>query len=197
VRVETSDTLNRRALSNLLFADIATAQELLRQVGSLSHIDLIVKPEDKAAIAAMLPTGVKLETAEAQKNAVQQMTAAFELNLTELALVVGMFLIYNTVTFSVIQRRPIFGILRCLGVTRATVYPDCRGSGDFLALWGVCTGRGVGGGAGAQHRWADHADHQRLLLHRDGAASHSSAKHAREGWWVPPLLASGLPAWKR
>jgi len=68
-------------LSNLLFADIATAQELLRQVGSLSHIDLIVRPEDKAAIAAMLPTGVKLETAEAQKNAVQQMTAAFELNL--------------------------------------------------------------------------------------------------------------------
>jgi len=56
--LETSDTLNRRALSNLLFADIATAQELLRQVGSLSHIDLIVqKPEDKAAIAAMLPTG--------------------------------------------------------------------------------------------------------------------------------------------
>jgi len=53
--LETSDTLNRRALSNLLFADIATAQEL-RQVGSLSHIDLIVqKPEDKAAIAAMLP----------------------------------------------------------------------------------------------------------------------------------------------
>jgi len=78
-------TLNRRALSNLLFADIATAQELLRQVGSL-NIDLIVqKPEDKAAIAAMLPTGVKLETAEAQKNAVQQMTAAFELNLTALS----------------------------------------------------------------------------------------------------------------
>jgi len=51
----------------------------------------------------MLPTG-KLETAEAQKNAVQQMTAAFELNLTALALVVGMFLIYNTVTFSVIRR---------------------------------------------------------------------------------------------
>jgi len=64
--LETSDTLNRRALSNLLFADIATAQELLRQ-GSLSHIDLIVQPEDKAAIAA-IPTGVKLETAEAQKN---------------------------------------------------------------------------------------------------------------------------------
>jgi len=67
----------------------------------------------------MLPTGVKLETAEAQKNAVQQMTAAFELNLTaELTGASGgMFLIYNTVTFSV-QRRPIFGILRCLGVTR-------------------------------------------------------------------------------
>jgi putative ABC transport system permease protein len=47
------------------------------------------------------------------------MTAAFELNLTALsllALVVGMFLIYNTITFSVIQRRPLFGILRDTGI---------------------------------------------------------------------------------
>lgn len=75
--VETSDSLNRRALSNFLFADIATAQEILGQVGRLSHIDLIVRQrEDLDAIAKSLPSGIQLETAEAQKNAVQQMTAA-------------------------------------------------------------------------------------------------------------------------
>ncbi len=146
--LETSDTLNRRALSNLLFADIATAQELLGQVGTLSHIDLIVeKPEDRAAIAAMLPLGVKLETAEAQKNAVQQMTAAFELNLAALsllALVVGMFLIYNTVTFSVIQRRPIFGILRCLGVTQGQLFTLILGEAAIFSVVGSVLGVGLG-----------------------------------------------------
>ena len=146
--LETSDTLNRRALSNFLFADIATAQELLGQVGTLSHIDLIVeKPEDKAAIAAMLPIGVKLETAEAQKNAVQQMTAAFELNLAALsllALVVGMFLIYNTVTFSVIQRRRIFGILRCLGVTQGQLFTLILGEAAIFSVVGSVLGVGLG-----------------------------------------------------
>jgi putative ABC transport system permease protein len=146
--VETSDTLNRRALSNFLFADIATAQEILGEVGKVSHIDLIVKQkEDLDAISALLPTGIKLETAEAQKNAVQQMTAAFELNLTALsllALVVGMFLIYNTVTFSVIQRRPIFGILRCLGVTQGQLFTLILSEAALFSVIGSAIGVGLG-----------------------------------------------------
>ena len=53
------------------------------------------------------------------------MTPAFSLNLTALsllALVVGLFLIYNTMTFSVVQRRPVFGTLRSLGATRNEVF---------------------------------------------------------------------------
>ncbi|HET6443425.1 MAG TPA: FtsX-like permease family protein, partial [candidate division Zixibacteria bacterium] len=38
------------------------------------------------------------------------------------ALVVGLFLIYNTMTFSVVQRRPVFGTLRALGVTRKELF---------------------------------------------------------------------------
>ena len=150
-----NDNLNRRALSNFLFADIATAQEVLGQVGTpdepegrLSEIDLIVQRSDVIeAIAAQLPEGVKLETAEAQKNAVQQMTAAFELNLTALsllALVVGMFLIYNTVTFSVVQRRPIFGILRCLGVTQGQLFTLILGEAAIFSVIGSLLGVGLG-----------------------------------------------------
>lgn len=143
-----ADTLNRRALTNFMFADIATAQEVLGQVGYLSEIDLIVKQEaDVEAIASLLPEGVKLETAEAQKNAVQQMTAAFELNLTALsllALVVGMFLIYNTVTFSVIQRRPMFGILRCLGVTQGQLFTLILGEAFIFSIIGSLLGVGLG-----------------------------------------------------
>ncbi len=152
--IASSDSLNRRALSNILFADVATAQELLGQVGKLSHIDLIVDEpnapsgaEALATIAEQLPQGLKIEPAAAQKNAVQQMTAAFELNLTALsllALVVGMFLIYNTVTFSVIQRRPIFGILRCLGVTQRQLFTLILGEAVLFSVIGSVIGVGLG-----------------------------------------------------
>lgn len=146
--VATDDSLNRRALSSIMFVDVATAQELLGQLGRLSHIDLLAKSEAQLLpIQALLPDGLKIEPAEAQKNAVQQMTAAFELNLTALsllALVVGMFLIYNTVTFSVIQRRPIFGVLRCLGVTQGQLFTLILGEAALFSIIGSVLGVGLG-----------------------------------------------------
>ncbi len=128
------DDLSRRGLETLVLADIATAQELTGRGGRLERIDLIL-PEgcaadgagcaEAGAIRSLLPQGVRLEPVEARAGAVEQMTAAFRTNLTALsllALVVGLFLIYNTITFSVVQRRPLFGMLRCLGVTRAEVF---------------------------------------------------------------------------
>ena len=76
-------------------------------------------------IGAALPPGVHIAPVEARTGSVEQMTAAFRVNLTALslmALIVGMFLIYNTMTFSVVQRRPLFGTLRCLGVTRREIF---------------------------------------------------------------------------
>ena len=146
--VQPANTLTRDALKSLLFTDIASAQEILGTIGHLSHIDLIAQEETELApIQSILPTGVKLESAEAQKNAIQQMTAAFKLNLTALsllALVVGMFLIYNTVTFSVIQRRSLFGILRCLGVTPGQLFTLILGESMFLSCLGSFLGLGLG-----------------------------------------------------
>lgn len=146
--LQPANGLTRDALSNVLFTDIASAQEVLGMEGHLSHIDLIADTEaDLAPIRAVLPDGVRLETTQAQKNAVQQMTAAFELNLTALsllALVVGMFLIYNTVTFSVIQRRSLFGTLRCLGVTQGQLFQLILGESLVLSIIGSILGLGLG-----------------------------------------------------
>ena len=52
------------------------------------------------------------------------MTRAFRFNLRALsllALLCGTFLIYNTMTFSVVQRRELFGRLRALGVRRGEI----------------------------------------------------------------------------
>ncbi|MCO5207207.1 MAG: ABC transporter permease [Anaerolineae bacterium] len=146
--IETTDALTERGLSNLIFMDIGSAQQVLDQVGTLSHIDLIVEDDAVLAqISAILPANANIETAAARGNAIQQMTAAFELNLTAmslLALVVGMFLIYNTVTFSVVQRRPMFGILRCVGVTGGQLATLILAEAAVLGLIGSLLGLGLG-----------------------------------------------------
>ena len=143
-----ADDVSRRALGGIVFTDIASAQEMLDLRGRLSHIDLIADDEAALApVAALLPAGASLETAAARQNAVQQMTAAFEFNLSALsllALVVGMFLIYNTVTFSVIQRRPLFAVLRMLGATGGQLFALILGEAVLLALLGSLLGLGLG-----------------------------------------------------
>ncbi|MEZ4737242.1 MAG: ABC transporter permease [Caldilineaceae bacterium] len=61
-----------------------------------------------------------------------------------LALVVGMFLIYNTVTFSVVQRRPVLGTLRSLGMTRREIYLLILVEAGILGLLGTLLGLGLG-----------------------------------------------------
>src|SRR5260370_28440776 len=72
----------------------------------------------------MVPADVVVEEPEQRGNQVEKMLAGFELNLTALSMVsvvVGAFLIYNTVTASVTRRRSEIGILRALGASRAKV----------------------------------------------------------------------------
>ncbi len=123
-----TDSLSRRALNGIVLADIATAQELTGQVGNLSYIDLIIPEGDTTSLAkveSLLPAEVDIQEIAARAGTIEEMTAAFRLNLTALsllALIVGLFLIYNTMTFSVVKRRPLFGTLRCLGVTEREVF---------------------------------------------------------------------------
>jgi putative ABC transport system permease protein len=150
--LEPSNDLSRRALDGLLVADIATAQEVLGMVGKLSRIDLIV-PAGEAGVAALerirsaLPPATRVDTTAARAGTVSEMTEAFTLNLTALsllALVVGMFLIYNTVTFSVIQRRPMLGTLRALGMTRREIFVLILSEALLLGLLGTILGLGLG-----------------------------------------------------
>ncbi|TVP75225.1 MAG: ABC transporter permease [Gemmatimonadales bacterium] len=122
------DDWSRQGLRDLLVVDVSEAQELLDEEGRLHRIDLILPddggPELEARIEALLPPGARLEPAGARDATMAQMTRAFDLNLTALSLlglVFGVFLIYNTMTFSVVRRRRLLGTLRALGVTRSQV----------------------------------------------------------------------------
>ena len=146
--LQPSDDLSRRAISDLVLTDISTAQELLNQEGYLSNIDLILPEEaDLQPILDLLPENAQLQRASLRNETVDQLTNAFELNLTALSLlgvVVGMFLIYNTISFSVVQRRPILGTLRCLGVTRREIFSLVLAEALFLSLIGTIIGLGLG-----------------------------------------------------
>lgn len=150
--LEPTDDLSRRALDGLLIADIATAQEVLGKVGRLDRIDLIVAEgpageETLAQIRQLLPPDARIVSSAARGGTVAEMTAAFSLNLTALsllALVVGMFLIYNTVTFSVVQRRPVIGSLRALGMTQREIFGMILLEATLLGLLGTGLGLGLG-----------------------------------------------------
>ncbi len=154
-----NDDLSRRALDALVIADIGTAQEALGKTGKLDRIYLIVHDwaEGEPALArieAILPPDARIIATAAGEGAVNQMTAAFQLNLTALsllALVVGMFLIYNTVTFSVVQRRPVLGSLAALGMTRPEIFSLILLEALALGLVGTVAvlGLGVALGRGA------------------------------------------------
>ena len=146
-----SDEKNeQRGLDGLLITDIGTAQEVLGKVGTLDRIDLII-PEGTQGegilkrITATLPPGARID--QPTDSTVEEMTAAFRLNLTALsmlALLVGMFLIYNTVVFSVVQQRPVLGSLRALGVTRSQIFSIILSEAGLLGVIGTVLGLGLG-----------------------------------------------------
>nr|MCW1966899.1 ABC transporter permease [Anaerolineae bacterium] len=158
--LQPADANSSRALDGLGIVDIGAAQVLFNMPGKISHIDLIADERTEAGqmrlaqIRAILPPGAQIVRPESRSQSVESLSDAFELNLTALsllALVVGMFLIYNTITFSVVQRRPIFGILRCLGVTRREIFRmvlvESLLLGAIGGLLGVALGIILGRGA--------------------------------------------------
>ena len=104
-----------------ILADIATAQELLDRPGVLSYIDLRLTEAEARELLANTPAGTALVAVDRQGSAFGELARAFRTNLTALgllALVVGTFLIYGTMSFAIVQRRATLGVLRAVGVTR-------------------------------------------------------------------------------
>lgn len=147
-----ADDFSRRALRDLLLLDIAGAQELLETEGDLTRIDLILPegPAGEAVLArleAILPPGARVEATGAKEAGLSQMIRAFDLNLKALsllALIFGMFLIYHTLTFSVIQRRSVLGALRSLGVTRREILGLVLGEAVVVGVVGTALGLALG-----------------------------------------------------
>jgi putative ABC transport system permease protein len=136
----------------LAIMDIAAAQLLFQSIGRLDRIELVTMPgrpldDIMASVRAVLPPHLTVQRPAQRTKQVENMVQAFQLNLTVLSwvgLLVGMFLIYNTMAFAVAQRRREIGIYRALGMTERRVATLFLAEAGLLGLLGGLLG-GVGG----------------------------------------------------
>ncbi len=113
------------AWERLAVMDIAAAQVRFDMVGRLDRIDVVTMPDRSVseiaeAVRTVVPPHLTVERPSSRTEQVEQMIKAFRLNLTVLSwvgLLVGMFLIYNTMAFAVAQRRREVGIYRAIGMS--------------------------------------------------------------------------------
>ncbi|HXI93978.1 MAG TPA: FtsX-like permease family protein [Blastocatellia bacterium] len=142
-----------RALQgNFALMDIAAAQLAFNRIGLLDRVDVKLKRGldinvAEAEIESRLPNGLRVLRPETGYGQVEKMIAAFQFNLNALgsiALLVGLFLIYNTVSISVITRREEVGALRAVGASRVTVLALFLGEALLLTIMGTIVGLGLG-----------------------------------------------------
>jgi putative ABC transport system permease protein len=145
--------------SSAIVMDISAAQSALKRFGRVDRI-LVQVPQSapldewQRRLREALPSGVQVRAAGAGTNENRRMLAAFRWNLrllSYIALIVGAFLIYNTISVSVVRRRAEIGIVRALGASRGVVLAAFVGEaacfGVIGALIALPLGRLMAGGA--------------------------------------------------
>ena len=128
--------------------DIAAAQQLVGMYGKLDRIEVFVDPSENVEhverlIKATVPMTWDVQTPGARSEENRRMLRAFRWNLrilSYISLLVGAFLIYNTIAVSVVRRRTEIGILRAIGTSARGVLLVFLGEATMLGLIGSALG---------------------------------------------------------
>jgi putative ABC transport system permease protein len=110
--------------ANTFIMDLGNFQEYFGKTGYLSRID--VETDDKTAseIQKILPPSLSIGKKDLAIRDQKSLIKSFRYNLqfvSLIAILVGIFLLYNTIFVSVVKRRTEIGILRGLGISKKTV----------------------------------------------------------------------------
>jgi putative ABC transport system permease protein len=139
----------RTQLSDLIIADLATAQELTDSVGFIDRIDTrLDAPAQERLLEAALPPGLELRSTQQQSTSLEDLIGAYRLNLGALSLMasfVAVFIVYNSMLISVRQRAKSLGILRCLGASQRQLGGLYLAEGIIFASVGSIVGVLAGG----------------------------------------------------
>lgn len=132
--------------------DIGVAQRNFGMLGKLSRVDLLVPEGGRASRppswaggtpALHAPPGTRIERPSRRNERVEKMLRAFRVNLFALAgvaLLVGMFLVYNTVLISILRRRRDVGVLKTVGVAPRQIFAAFLAEGLLFGLAGSALG---------------------------------------------------------
>jgi putative ABC transport system permease protein len=138
---------------NLFLMDISQAQKLLDKPGKLTRIDLKAiddsfntvfgKGISLDELKKSLSEDETIKSSESRSKSLEQMTKSFNINLQALsflAIIVAAFLIYNSVSFSVVQRRKIYAVYRTIGVSRREIIKAVVLEAFVFAILGIGLG---------------------------------------------------------
>ena len=137
---------------NVIVADIGMAQRVTGKVGKLDSIEVRL-PADastdwwRETLERDLPVSIRIAPEGSRSVANRKMLTAFRSNLQVLsyiALIVGAFLIYNSISVSVVRRRNEIGVLRALGATRAFIGGGFLTEALVVAMIGSAFGLAIG-----------------------------------------------------
>lgn len=129
----------------LVLMDIGHAQKLYQLQGYIDRIDLILS--DESDFISRWGKGFFIQSSRQRRETFSGMLQAFRLNLEALsllALLVGVFLVYNTAMFAVVSRRRDTGILRSLGANRLEIVGAFLSEILILGILGGCLGGVLG-----------------------------------------------------
>lgn len=139
----------------LAVMDVAAAQDLLNQGGQLSRIDLRLSPgtDADALLAALaLPASVFAQRPEQAGERVSNLSRAYRVNLTVLALVAlftGAFLVFSVLSLSVARRQQQFALLGVLGLSAPERLKLVLAESALLGALGSALGVALGSGLAA------------------------------------------------
>lgn len=130
--------------ADLLLMDIGSGQQVLNMTGQLSAINLVLTNDKQIElIKDWLPTSYALVSVNAERQALDNLANAFHLNLHALSLlafIIGLFLMFNALRFSLQQRERLISQLRSLGIASKTIQKLIMCEVFFIASVASATG---------------------------------------------------------
>ncbi|MCM3873874.1 MAG: ABC transporter permease [Pyrinomonadaceae bacterium] len=137
---------------NIALMDIHAAQAAFDRVGKLDRIDIMTDPaanvgEVQQSLRARLPAGFEVAKPDRRGESLEKAVSAMHLSLlimSLLALTVGVFIIFNSLSVSVNQRWKEIGVLRSIGVEGHRVQKMFLVEAGVLGLVGSALGVGLG-----------------------------------------------------
>lgn len=148
-----SEGIARAYGGSLAIMDIDGARMSFGKVGRIDRIDLAVRSSAKvedvlARVRARLGPAYSVETPENELANTARLLSSYEMLLTfmgSLAILVGLFMIANTISFAVAEYRKEIGISRALGASRGGILFVFLATATFMGFLGACLGTACGG----------------------------------------------------